>query len=133
MKRLGEAVASLKIIAPDDEHRAGAVITAQHLERVAGFVERAKALPHVQVVTGGEKVKGPGYYFQPTLLAGAPGRMDRAARGVRPVVTVTPFDDEEQVLAQGKRIQLRAGVVRMDPRRGPCASQAPACNTAAHG
>ena len=72
MKRLGEAVASLKIGAPDDEStELGPLITAQHLERVAGFVERAKALPHVQVVTGGEKVKGPGYYFQPTLLAGA--------------------------------------------------------------
>ncbi|RTG34190.1 gamma-aminobutyraldehyde dehydrogenase [Serratia marcescens] len=101
VKRLGEAVASLKIGAPDDEStELGPLITAQHLERVAGFVERAKALPHVQVVTGGEKVKGPGYYFQPTLLAGARQEDEIVQREVfGPVVTVTPFDDEEQVLA----------------------------------
>ena len=101
VKRLGEAVASLKIGAPDDEGtELGPLITAQHLERVAGFVERAKALPHVQVVTGGEKVKGPGYYFQPTLLAGARQEDEIVQREVfGPVVTVTPFDDEEQVLA----------------------------------
>lgn len=102
VKRLGEAVASLKIGAPDDEStELGPLITAQHLERVAGFVERAKALPHVQVVTGGEKVKGPGYYFQPTLLAGARREDEIVQREVfGPVVTVTPFDDEEQVLAR---------------------------------
>jgi aminobutyraldehyde dehydrogenase len=34
-------------------------------------VDEAKALSHIRVVTGGSKKEGAGYYFQPTLLAGA--------------------------------------------------------------
>ncbi|MNG88809.1 Gamma-aminobutyraldehyde dehydrogenase [compost metagenome] len=101
MKALGEAVASLKIGPPEDSStELGPLITSQHLERVIGFVERAKALPHIQVVTGGEKVAGPGFYFQPTLLAGALQEDEIVQREVfGPVVTVTEFDDEAQVLA----------------------------------
>ncbi|ATA21001.1 aminobutyraldehyde dehydrogenase [Gibbsiella quercinecans] len=101
VKALGEAVASLKIGSPDDSStELGPLITQQHLERVTGFVERAKALPHIQVVTGGEKVDGPGYYFQPTLLAGARQEDEIVQREVfGPVVTITPFEDEAQALA----------------------------------
>ncbi|VTP68584.1 Gamma-aminobutyraldehyde dehydrogenase [Leclercia adecarboxylata] len=34
-------------------------------------MDEAKALGHVQVITGGSKHDGKGYWFQPTLLAGA--------------------------------------------------------------
>ncbi|MFP1527687.1 aldehyde dehydrogenase family protein [Escherichia coli] len=42
-----------------------------HLERVSKAVEEAKATGHIKVITGGEKRKGNGYYYAPTLLAGA--------------------------------------------------------------
>ncbi|MNR20079.1 Gamma-aminobutyraldehyde dehydrogenase [compost metagenome] len=63
-------------------------------------MERATSLPHIRVVTGGQKVKGPGFFFEPTVLAGARQNDEIVRREVfGPVVSVTVFDDEEQVLA----------------------------------
>lgn len=99
--RLGEAVASIRYGLPEDPAtELGPLVTAQHLERVAGFVERAKALPHIRVVTGGNKVEGPGFFFEPTVLAGARQEDEIVRRELfGPVVSVTPFDDEAQALA----------------------------------
>jgi len=99
--RLGEAVGSLRSGLQDDPNtELGPLITAQHLERVEGFVQRATALPHIRLVTGGQRVTGPGFFFQPTVLADARQDDEIVRREVfGPVVTVTPFDGEEQVLA----------------------------------
>lgn len=100
VEKLGAAVASLKMGAPDDETtELGPLSSEAHLARVSNAVEEAKALSHIRVVTGGNKREGAGFYYQPTLLAGA--RQDDAIvqREVfGPVVSVTVFDDEEQVL-----------------------------------
>ncbi|WP_409278934.1 gamma-aminobutyraldehyde dehydrogenase [Pseudomonas defluvii] len=98
--KLGEAVGSIKPGLQDDPAtELGPLITEQHLERVEGFVQRASALPHIQVVTGGHRVEGPGFFFQPTVLAGARQDDEIVRREVfGPVVSVTLFDDEEQVL-----------------------------------
>ncbi|GAB7210656.1 hypothetical protein OS31_21620 [Dickeya oryzae] len=54
VEKLGKAVASLKIGPPDDPTtELGPLITAEQLERVAGFVERARAQPHIRLITGG--------------------------------------------------------------------------------
>lgn len=100
VEKLGAAVASLKTGAPEeDSTELGPLSSLAHLERVAKAVERAKALGHIKVVTGGQKVDGSGYYFAPTLLAGAKQEDEIVQREVfGPVVSVTPFDDEEQVL-----------------------------------
>ena len=99
--KLGEAVASIKVGLQDDEGtELGPLITAAHRDRVIGFVERAKAVPHIQVVTGGKAVDGPGFFFEPTVLAGARQEDEIVRREVfGPVVSVTQFDDEAQVLA----------------------------------
>nr|WP_113868710.1 aminobutyraldehyde dehydrogenase [Brenneria salicis]NMN92026.1 aminobutyraldehyde dehydrogenase [Brenneria salicis ATCC 15712 = DSM 30166]RBP59118.1 aminobutyraldehyde dehydrogenase [Brenneria salicis ATCC 15712 = DSM 30166]RLM29691.1 1-pyrroline dehydrogenase [Brenneria salicis ATCC 15712 = DSM 30166] len=97
---LGKAAATLNMGDPQDvTTELGPLITEQQLERVAGFVERAKALPHITVVTGGERVKGAGYYFQPTVLAGTRQEDEIVQREVfGPVISITPFDDEAQVV-----------------------------------
>ncbi|WP_375737559.1 gamma-aminobutyraldehyde dehydrogenase [Pseudomonas boanensis] len=99
--KLGEAVASIQPGLQDDPStELGPLITEQHLARVEGFVQRAAALPHIRVVTGGQRVDGPGFFFQPTVLAGARQDDEIVRREVfGPVVSVTEFDDEEQVLA----------------------------------
>ncbi|HCN97100.1 MAG TPA: aminobutyraldehyde dehydrogenase [Leclercia sp.] len=100
VEKLGVAVASLKMGAPeDDTTELGPVSSAAHLTRVSEAVERAKALPHIHVVTGGNVAGGGGYYYQPTLLAGAKQEDEIIQREVfGPVVSVSMFDDEEQVL-----------------------------------
>lgn len=100
VEKLGAAVASLKMGAPDDEStELGPLSSEAHLGRVAQAVEKAKSLGHVKVVTGGAKADGKGYFFQPTVLAGAKQEDDIVQREVfGPVVSVTIFDEEEQVL-----------------------------------
>ncbi|EPE7076513.1 aminobutyraldehyde dehydrogenase [Cronobacter sakazakii] len=100
VKKLGAAVGSLKTGAPEDETtELGPLSSQAHLERVSQAVEAAKALPHIRVVTGGAKVDGPGYYFQPTVLAGAKQEDAIVQREVfGPVISVTPFEDEAQAL-----------------------------------
>ncbi|MBB1520041.1 gamma-aminobutyraldehyde dehydrogenase [Aquipseudomonas guryensis] len=99
--KLGAAVSSIKYGLQDDEStELGPLITEQHRQKVVGMVDRAKALPHIQVVTGGKAVDGPGFFFEPTVLAGARQDDEIVRREVfGPVVSVTPFDDEAQVLA----------------------------------
>lgn len=101
VEKLGAAVATLKTGAPEDEStELGPLSSAAHLERVCKAVDEAKALGHVNVVTGGNKIEGGGYFFEPTLLAGAKQEDAIVQREVfGPVVSMTEFDDEEQVLA----------------------------------
>jgi len=100
VEKLGAAVASLKMGEPNDEStELGPLSSQAHLERVAHAVDEAKALGHIKVVTGGNKQPGAGYYYQPTLLAGAKQEDAIVQREVfAPVVSVTEFDDEAQVL-----------------------------------
>ena len=101
VKKLGEAVASIRYGLQDDPAtELGPLITQQHLERVEGFVQRAREQSHIEVVTGGQRVAGPGFFFEPTVLAGA-RQDDEVVRHeiFGPVVSVTAFDDEAQALA----------------------------------
>ncbi len=99
--KLAEAVSTIKYGLQDDEGtELGPLITQQHLDRVAGFVERARAIPHIKVLTGGKKVDGPGFFFEPTVLAGALQDDEVVRREIfGPVVSVTEFNDEAQALA----------------------------------
>ncbi|EKY3120013.1 aminobutyraldehyde dehydrogenase [Cronobacter turicensis] len=101
VEKLGAAVGSLKTGAPEDETtELGPLSSQAHLERVSQAVEAAKTLPHIRVVTGGKKVDGPGYFFQPTVLAGAKQEDAIVQREVfGPVISVTSFEDEAQALA----------------------------------
>ncbi|WP_321850777.1 gamma-aminobutyraldehyde dehydrogenase [Pseudomonas paraveronii] len=100
VEKLGAAVASIKYGLQDDPTtELGPLITAQHRDRVAGFVERAVAQPHIRLVTGGKAVEGNGFFFEPTVLADAQQDDEIVRREVfGPVVSVTKFSDEAQVL-----------------------------------
>jgi aminobutyraldehyde dehydrogenase len=97
---LGSAVGSIKYGAPEnDDSEIGPLITAKHRERVTGFVERAVATRHMEVVTGGAVASGGGFFFQPTLIAGALQSDEIVRKEVfGPVVSVTRFRDAEQAI-----------------------------------
>ncbi|MGM0578908.1 MAG: aminobutyraldehyde dehydrogenase [Myxococcota bacterium] len=100
VERLGEAVASLRAGALDHpETEIGPVISAVHRERVAGFVDRAAALEHTEVVTGGRAPDRPGFWYEPTLIANTRPDDEIVQREVfGPVVSVTRFEDGEEML-----------------------------------
>jgi aminobutyraldehyde dehydrogenase len=98
---LGSAVASLKMGPTDDETtELGPVISSTQRERVAGFVDRAKAFKHISVVTGGMRGAGGGFYYEPTVIAGATQDDEIVRKEVfGPVVSVTRFTDPDDAVA----------------------------------
>ncbi|BCI68484.1 gamma-aminobutyraldehyde dehydrogenase [Acetobacter aceti] len=83
----------------DKKNEIPPLISARQRSRVAAFVERAADLPHVEITTGGDMVAGGGYFYKPTVIAGAlPGDeiVEREVFG--PVVSVTRCRDMDAVI-----------------------------------
>jgi aminobutyraldehyde dehydrogenase len=66
---------------------------------VAGFVDRAREQPHIEITVGGAAMEGPGFYYRPTVVAGALQSDEIVRREVfGPVVSVTRFTDIEDAV-----------------------------------
>ena len=86
--------------ADDGKNEIGPLISARQRERVHGFVQRAVDDGSGEVTVGGEFGAGTGFFFQPTVVAGAAHQDEIVRREVfGPVVSVTPFTDEETAIA----------------------------------
>ncbi len=98
---LSSAVKSIKYNLPnDDDNDIGPLISADQKARVAAFVERASLQNHISVTAGGKAPSGKGFFFEPTVIAGAQQNDEIARREVfGPVVSVTPFEDVDQAVA----------------------------------
>ena len=97
---LSSAVSTIKVgTQKQDGVEMGPLISARQRERVTGFVDRAKSQKHIEVTTGGNAISGNGFFYQPTVIAGAKQTDEIVCKEVfGPVVSVTRFDDEEQVV-----------------------------------
>jgi aminobutyraldehyde dehydrogenase len=97
---LSSAVSNIKVgTQKEDGVEMGPLISARQREHVAGFVDRAKAQKHIEVTTGGKVRAGNGFFFEPTVIAGALQTDEIVQKEVfGPVVSITRFDGEEQVL-----------------------------------
>lgn len=97
---LSSAVSSIKVGEQKmDGVEMGPLISARQRERVAGFVNRARAQKHIEVTAGGKTIAGNGFFYEPTIIAGAKQSDEIVCKEVfGPVVSITRFDDEEQVV-----------------------------------
>ncbi|MDI1299369.1 gamma-aminobutyraldehyde dehydrogenase [Methylotenera sp.] len=97
---LSSAASSIKVgEQKDDGVEMGPLVSARQRERVAGFVDRAAAQKHIEITTGGKPRDGRGFFYQPTIIAGALQTDEIVQKEVfGPVVSITRFDDEEQVV-----------------------------------
>jgi len=97
---LGSAASSLRFGLDDDsQNEIGPLISQRQQDRVAGFVARAAEGRHAEIVTGGARGGGSGFYYQPTIVAGALQNDEIVQREVfGPVVSVTRFSDVEEAV-----------------------------------
>ncbi|MCA1973059.1 MAG: gamma-aminobutyraldehyde dehydrogenase [Caenispirillum sp.] len=97
---LSAAVSGIKVGGPDEAGvELGPLISERQRSRVASFVERAQAQSHMEVVTGGAKMDGGGFFYAPTVIAGALQSDEIVRREVfGPVVSVTRFSDVDEAV-----------------------------------
>ena len=97
---LSSAVKELKFNLPnDDENDIGPLISSAQKTRVQGFVEKAGGQKHISVTAGGKSPGGKGFFFEPTVIAGAKQNDEIVQKEVfGPVVSITQFDDVEQAV-----------------------------------
>ncbi len=98
---LSSAVSSIKVgLQQEPGVEMGPLISARQRDRVASFVDRASQLPHVEITTGGSTWGNKGFFYKPTVVAGAL-QDDEIVRNevFGPVVSVTRVKDAEQALA----------------------------------
>lgn len=97
---LSGAVQSIKVGTQREEGvEMGPLISSKQRKRVAGFVERAASKRHIEVTAGGKARGGGGFFFEPTVIAGAKQTDEIVQREVfGPVVSVTRFKDVEEAI-----------------------------------
>ncbi len=95
---LSAAVKTIKVGTQDEAGvEMGPCITEAHRTTVKGFVDRAASLKHVEVTAGGKARAGKGFFYEPTVVAGALQKDEIVQQEVfGPVVSVTRFDEVEQ-------------------------------------
>ena len=110
---------------PEDPNaKIGALVSKPHIDKVMSYVELAKEEGGT-VLTGGERVQlqapyEQGYYMRPTVIEGLKYDCRTNQEEIfGPVVTITPFDTEEEALMMANSTQygLSATVWTSDLKR----------------
>jgi len=119
---LVEAMKAVKVGDPmDDMTEVGPLISARQRERVAGFVDRAKAAG-ATILTGGGVPSGldGGYYYSPTVICDVAQNAEIVQGEVfGPVITIQYFDNDDQAVQYGNDVQygLAASIFTKDVGR----------------
>jgi len=102
---LAEQAQGLRTGGPDDPDAFyGPLNNPDQLARVRGFVERVPA--HAKLVTGGHPLERPGFFFEPTVIAGLEQTDEMIQQEIfGPVITVQRFDDEDKALAWANGVE----------------------------
>ncbi|MNU55066.1 2-aminomuconic 6-semialdehyde dehydrogenase [compost metagenome] len=120
-----ERVEKLTVSNPTDPNaKMGAVVSKPHMEKVLSYVELAKEEGGT-ILTGGHRVilevpYDEGYYIAPTVIEGLSYDCRTNQEEIfGPVVTLTPFDTEEEVLMMANSTQygLSATIWTSDLKR----------------
>ena len=96
MERVKSDVASFKMGDPKDfGNFINAVIDERAFDKIAGYIERAKASDQAEIVIGGKYDKSKGYFIEPTIIVTEdPQFLTMEEEIFGPVLTVYRFEDE---------------------------------------
>lgn len=119
-RKLADAFGSQRTGDPfDPATTVGSLISSAQRDKVAAMVDEAVA-GGAQALIGGHKVDGPGFFFQPTVLANVQPTARVASEEIfGPVAPVVAFETEEQALtwANASPVGLAAYVHTGDLKR----------------
>jgi betaine-aldehyde dehydrogenase len=108
----------------DPQTQVGALISAEHMDKVLGYIARGKR-EGAKVLAGGRRVtKGAlarGFFVAPTIFDGCTDDMAIVREEIfGPVMTVLSFETEDEVVARANATEygLAAGVFTRDLQRG---------------
>lgn len=106
LESLVPAVESLAVGDPmKEDTEMGPLVSKEHFERVMGFLDRARGTD-AQILTGGEAMKGAGFFVKPTVIAGVGQDAEVVRREIfGPVVTVQRFEEDDQALAWANDVE----------------------------
>ena len=98
LQAVTDQVGQIRIGAPRAEGtEMGPIVSEIQRDRVAGFIDRARG--HAEIATGGASGEGPGYFYQPTVVANVDNDAEIAASEVfGPVVTLSRIKDADEAL-----------------------------------
>ncbi|MCM3741222.1 aldehyde dehydrogenase [Oceanobacillus luteolus] len=102
LDRFVDAAKKLKVGDPfDPETKVGAMVSEEHYNKVVSYINIAKEEGGNFLLGGKTLFEDKGFYIEPTIITGL-GTDSRCVREeiFGPVVTVLPFDTEEEVLEQ---------------------------------
>jgi len=124
VERLRSRAAAMRIGDPmDPATQVGALISAEHMEKVLGFIARGRA-QGARLLTGGARVTSGdlanGYFVAPTVFDGCHDDMDVVRQEIfGPVMAVLEFAEEDEVIARANATEfgLAAGVFTNDLTR----------------
>jgi aminomuconate-semialdehyde/2-hydroxymuconate-6-semialdehyde dehydrogenase len=100
VERFVAATKKLRLGDPSDETTdVGALISEAHVAKVTGYIDLAKH-EGGKIVTGGKRVDRRGFFVEPTVITGLSCDCRVLQEEIfGPVVTITPFDREEEAIA----------------------------------
>ena len=94
----------IKVGMPHEDVLVGPVNNANQLARVQGFLDRVPA--HARVTAGGTAIKGPGYFWNPTVVADLKQDDEMIQNEIfAPVITVQKFKDEAEAVRYANGVQ----------------------------
>jgi succinate-semialdehyde dehydrogenase/glutarate-semialdehyde dehydrogenase len=105
-ERLAQQMGALKLGRGIDEGvQVGPLINDDQRRKVAELVADARA-KGANVLTGGNSLDGPGYFYEPTVLVDVPSTARLLSEEIfGPVAPITTFASDEQALAQANRTE----------------------------
>ena len=87
-----------------DEIKVGPLVSADQRETVLEYIEEGKA-EGAEILVGGNKIDGPGYFIEPTVFVNATNEMKISQEEIfGPVLTVLSYDTVEEAIEIGNDI-----------------------------